>query len=333
MKKEKNNRQKNENEIKNEIPDSAMELLISRETPESERDFLSEEELKAAAVDVPEELVESLYEDDTSAEKDSDPTEDISTDAMDEEQHSTTEKVVAGESIGIKEGERIGLGLRSMQTQAELEKKKKKKRRKLLIFLLVLILVICGAVGFYLKKQADAKADTVESSEDVVPAENQELIIGQITSIQGNEITYDLVEEDASENSTEERAGAASSASSENMQGGEMPDMSSDDTSDRSTGNMTSGDMPDMSSGAMPDMGGEEGTTDAAMPAPSMLVTKTYHSLGKEPCETMIPVGTDVVTKLGTTTSFARLATGDVVQMLMERDGDDKVIIKMWIVG
>lgn len=41
----------------------------------------------------------------------------------------------------------------------------------------------------------------------------------------------------------------------------------------------------------------------------------------------MIPVGTDVVTKLGTTTTFARLASGDTLKVLMQ--GDD--ILKIWI--
>ena len=46
----------------------------------------------------------------------------------------------------------------------------------------------------------------------------------------------------------------------------------------------------------------------------------------------MIPVGTEVVTKLGTTTTFARLSSGDTIQMLMQTgesaDGD---ILKIWI--
>lgn len=47
----------------------------------------------------------------------------------------------------------------------------------------------------------------------------------------------------------------------------------------------------------------------------------------------LIPVGTEVATKLGTTTTFARLSSGDTVQMLMQTgeaaaDGD---ILKIWI--
>jgi len=51
---------------------------------------------------------------------------------------------------------------------------------------------------------------------------------------------------------------------------------------------------------------------------------------GTETSETVtwtIPVGTDVVTKLGTTTTFARLASSDTLKVLMQ--GDD--ILKIWI--
>lgn len=45
-----------------------------------------------------------------------------------------------------------------------------------------------------------------------------------------------------------------------------------------------------------------------------------------------IPVGTDVVTKLGTTTTFARLSGGDTIKMLMQRMGDgSEEILKIWI--
>ena len=36
----------------------------------------------------------------------------------------------------------------------------------------------------------------------------------------------------------------------------------------------------------------------------------------------MIPVGTEVVTKLGTTTTFARLASGDTIKVLMQNEDD-----------
>lgn len=46
-----------------------------------------------------------------------------------------------------------------------------------------------------------------------------------------------------------------------------------------------------------------------------------------------IPVGTDVVTKLGTTTTFSRLAAGDQIKMVVETTDSDQEIIKIWIVN
>lgn len=46
----------------------------------------------------------------------------------------------------------------------------------------------------------------------------------------------------------------------------------------------------------------------------------------------LIPVGTEIVTKLGTTTTFARLSSGDMIQMLMQTDSvEDTSILKIWI--
>ena len=47
----------------------------------------------------------------------------------------------------------------------------------------------------------------------------------------------------------------------------------------------------------------------------------------------MIPVGTEVVTKLGTTTTFARLASGDTIKVLMQNEDEGtQDILKIWIV-
>ena len=52
----------------------------------------------------------------------------------------------------------------------------------------------------------------------------------------------------------------------------------------------------------------------------------------QEPQTWVIPVGTEVVTKLGTTTTFSRLANGDQIQLLTQtlEDGSE-TILKVWI--
>lgn len=45
----------------------------------------------------------------------------------------------------------------------------------------------------------------------------------------------------------------------------------------------------------------------------------------------IIPVGTAVITKLGTTTTFSRLASGDIIQI--KQDIETEEILEIWIVG
>lgn len=191
------------------------------------------------------------------------------------------------EDISIKEVERIGLGLRSMQTHADILKRKKSRKRKIIITVMILTVII-AAILLYQIKKTEEEATTVESSEDVVAGENQDIILGEISEINGNEMTFTLFEEEESTDTESEGA---------------------------KEGNRPSG-----------------GTESKQTMPTAMPETKKYRSLGEERSAT-IPVGTDVITKLGTTTTFARLAAGDVVQMLTEKVEDDNVIIKMWIVG
>ncbi len=172
--------------------------------------------------------------------------------------------------MSLKEIERIGLGKRNLTNETRRAEKRKKRKKKLLIAAVVItILVIIGL--FYWYKQIKENESEVESSENIEVGTNQELVLGQITVINGNEMTFDLVEE--AENS--------------------------ETTSDLLT---------------------------------STEVSVTYIVLDEE--RTMvIPVGTDVVTKLGTVTTFSRLASGDVLKILTEKSGDEDVILKIWIVG
>lgn len=52
---------------------------------------------------------------------------------------------------------------------------------------------------------------------------------------------------------------------------------------------------------------------------------------GKESETYEIPVGTNVITKLGSVTTFSRLASGDRIACLMEEADGKAVILKIWI--
>ena len=50
-----------------------------------------------------------------------------------------------------------------------------------------------------------------------------------------------------------------------------------------------------------------------------------------ETCTALIPVGTQVITRLGTAVTFSRLAAGDHVALIMEESGGESVIVKVYI--
>lgn len=52
---------------------------------------------------------------------------------------------------------------------------------------------------------------------------------------------------------------------------------------------------------------------------------------GEEQSSLRIPVGTPVITQLGSETTFSRLASGDILKCLLEETGAGEEIIKVWI--
>ena len=99
--------------------------------------------------------------------------------------------------------------------------------------------------------------------------------------------------------------------------GGQMPggSDSADGTSEQS-GDVTSGEMP--SGGQMPSAESGESTN---------VVTYVETETG---VEYQIPVGTSVITKLGTSATFSSLSTGDVIAIALEKGTD--IIDKVWII-
>ena len=62
--------------------------------------------------------------------------------------------------------------------------------------------------------------------------------------------------------------------------------------------------------------------------------SKKIYTLTDETGSTTIPVGTDVITSLGKTTTFSRLSNGDIIKMIMEKDSSgEKVVVGVWIVS
>ncbi len=187
--------------------------------------------------------------------------------------------------MSLKEIERIGLGKRNMTNESIRIAKKKKRKKKILVAIGIFLIAILVMGGIWYTQIRETETEVV-SSENIAVEAGQELLLGQITVINGNEMTFALVEETQA---TTQRGGM------------NRPDAKT-------------------SSDAMILEGMEE--TEAT--------TVVYTALEEERTAT-IPVGTEVVTKLGTVTTFSRLASGDVMKILVDNAGEEDVILKIWI--
>lgn len=180
---------------------------------------------------------------------------------------------------------------------AELQRgKRHRKRLHRILFLLIVLLVAGGGYGYYRYQQAQAAL--AEAEADVLAlADGEELVYGEITEIVGNDITVAVVTQDAASSDAEVNAKAPAS------EGPAMPASDGDDNIDMST-------PPSMPSGA------------------SMTQQTTYTQTG-ETKEYQIPVGTDVTSSLGSTTTFAKLRSGDVIGIVTQAGTDNILRIKI----
>ena len=208
--------------------------------------------------------------------------------------------------MSLKEIERIGLGKRNLTNEMIRVEKNKKRKKKFFISTGVFLLFIFIGTFFWYTQIRETETE-VESSDNIQVASNQELVLGQITVINGNEMTFVLVEESENTEST----------SQQTERGTRLPVADETASGETVSGEMPAGEMP---TGEIP----TEETSESS--------DVTYTALDEERTM-MIPVGTEVVTKLGTVTTFSRLASGDVMKILTEKSGDEDVILKIWIVG
>ena len=187
--------------------------------------------------------------------------------------------------MSLKEIERIGLGKRNMTNESIRIAKKKKRKKKILVAIGIFLIAILVMGGIWYTQIRETETE-VENSENIAVEAGQELLLGQITVINGNEMTFALVEETQA---TTQRGGM------------------------NRPGAKTSSDVTMA-----------EGTEETEAK------TVVYTALEEERTAT-IPVGTEVVTKLGTVTTFSRLASGDVMKILVDNTDEEDVILKIWI--
>lgn len=125
-------------------------------------------------------------------------------------------------------------------------------------------------------------------------------------------------------NGRDSQSGGTTDNSGENLQGG--------DASDNDSGNELLGNssLDKNSSQSSSDSSDKKSDSSKSLDKSS----KKIYTLTDETGSTTIPVGTDVITSLGKTTTFSRLSNGDIIKMIMEKDsGGEKVVVGVWIVS
>ena len=201
---------------------------------------------------------------------------------------------------------------------------KLKKIRKMTVLLLVMCLLASGC--------SKAEEENTNDIDSVKLKSNQEIVTCKITAIYGNEIEYTVAKEQSLSDTKKDKMPSSSGAP--DMKGGDMPSSSG-------APDMKGGDN-DNSVGGPPDMGGDSknsssGNSDknkSDKSKSSKNSDKKVYTLTDETGSTTIPVGTDVITSLGKTTTFSRLSNGDIIKMIMEKDSSgEKVVVGVWIVS
>lgn len=226
-----------------------------------------------------------------------------------------------------------------------------KRCRKVLAVFLGMCLVLSGC--------SKKTGETTNDISSVKLKSNQEIVACKITAIYGNEIEYTVVkgQSASASNSKKGRMPSASGAPDMNggsSQGGGAPDMNGGEmpqgggAPDTNGGSSQGGGAPDMngessksgdSSESSSDKNNSQSSSDSSdkksdSSKSSDKSSKKIYTLTDETGSTTIPVGTDVITSLGKTTTFSRLSNGDIIKMIMEKDSSgEKVVVGVWIVS
>lgn len=170
------------------------------------------------------------------------------------------------------------------------ERKKRKKHVRRILFVLILVLIGIGIYGYY--RYQEYQTALAEAKADVLAlADGEELTYGEITEVVGNDITVAVVEEGTSPSSDDANAKTSEDAP--------VPGGSSDNIS-----------------------------ASAAPGGPSVPQQTSYTETG-ETKEYEIPVGTAVTSALGSTTTFAKLKSGNIIGIVTEAGTDNILRIKI----
>lgn len=204
------------------------------------------------------------------------------------------------------------------------------KKKVTIVVVIVLVIVLIAACVMW-------RIGGVETESAL--GDHQKYVYAYVSSIEGNEVTYMEVDESvakAAEERAKEKAKAEDGAGSDSTGQGDKSDggTGSAGQSDKSGGTGSDEDKSGM--GTPPDMDGSSGgdqtppdmdSTEMPQGAPGGMSDMTGETV-----TTMIPVGVTVHTTSDTTTTFSRLASGDLLKILVETDSDgNEVIEEIWM--
>ena len=228
-----------------------------------------------------------------------------------------------------------------------------KKRIFFIILTVVLVLAVAiVGIGYNGQKQQSDK----ESREEIVLEDGQYLRYARIDSIAGNELNYTVMEEQTADSDLAQNPQRKQSCQrSENPQGeqtGQRPEFPQGEDSQRpefpqgedsQRPEMPQGDQtsqrPEMPQGDQTSQRTEmpQGEQTESMPQnaqKSQEERSVSYVATTKTGQLQIPVGTEVITKLGTSTTFSRLSNGDVISMVLQKDDrGNEVVMKIRIVG
>ena len=217
------------------------------------------------------------------------------------------------------------------------------KKKVTIVVVIVLVIVLIAACVMW-------RIGGVETESAL--GDHQKYVYAYVSSIEGNEVTYMEVDESvakAAEERAKEKAKAEDGAGSDSTGQGDKSDggtgsVGQSDKNDGGTGSAgqsdksggTGSDEDKSGMGTPPDMDGSSGgdqtppdmdSTEMPQGAPGGMSDMTGETV-----TTMIPVGVTVHTTSDTTTTFSRLASGDLLKILVETDSDgNEVIEEIWM--
>lgn len=205
-----------------------------------------------------------------------------------------------------------------------------KIKKRIFVLLLTVVLVVgvaIAGIGYYCQSlQSDN-----ESREEIALEDGQYLKYARIDSISGNELTYTVMEE--------QTAGSDQAQNPQKKQSGQRSEKSQGDQAGQRSENPQGDRTGQRSENPQGDRTGQrsenpQGDQTGQKPENQQQESAVTYAETTETGQLLIPVGTEVITKLGTSTTFSRLSNGDIIGMVLQKDGSgNEVVMKIKIVG